>query len=182
MKEVDVARLTQQAKDLGELSEQLRQKQLTAARRRQEAILSLHAVGLSIRQIATQLGCSAAVVQASVRAAKARRPTIHRREERIPYELHVQLGLKLHEDDAAVRRIGREGIARMRRTPRSAIALEWISRWEQLLAAPVHVIESAMLEDTPFATELRQMSPFAGALSDDERVIAIRKASGLAPR
>ncbi|MBO1269245.1 helix-turn-helix domain-containing protein [Arthrobacter cavernae] len=178
---VDVERLLGQARDLAEASENLRQKQLTAAHCRQEAILSLHAVGLSIRDIASRLDCSPAVIHAAIKAARARRPHMPRREDRIPFELHVQLGLKLRDDGVSVRQIARAGIARMRQRPRNPIAVEWIDSWEALLGLPVGQIEAAMLADNPFAAEMRQMSPFAGALTDQERIIAIRKAATNAP-
>lgn len=104
-----------------------------------------------------------------------------RREERIPFELHLQLGLKLHEDEVAIRRVGRAGIQRMREKPRNPVAEEWLNRWEELLERPVDELEAAMLEDSPFAKELRQMSPFNGILTQDERVLAIKKAAALAP-
>ncbi|WP_309076097.1 helix-turn-helix domain-containing protein [Paenarthrobacter sp.] len=181
MDTLDVDGLFREAADLGRISEELRQQQLTAARRRQEAIFSLHAAGLSIREIAKRLNSSPAVVQASIRSARARRPVMIRREERIPFELHLQLGLKLHEDEVAIRRVGRAGIQRMREKPRNPVAEEWLNRWEELLERPVDELEAAMLEDSPFAKELRQMSPFNGILTQDERVLAIKKAAALAP-
>ncbi|MDI2033340.1 hypothetical protein PJL15_00436 [Paenarthrobacter nitroguajacolicus] len=173
--------LVQEAEDLGRISEDLRRQQLVAAHRRQEAILSLHSLGLSIREIAKKIHCSPAVVQSSISSARSRRPRLVRREERIPFELHIQLSLKLHADEERIRSIGRAGVERMRERPRSSVANEWVNRWDELLGQTVEEIEEAMLEDSAFATELRQMSPFAGALSEQERLIAIRKAAALAP-
>ncbi|MFJ4029819.1 hypothetical protein ACIPWF_20755 [Paenarthrobacter sp. NPDC089989] len=179
--DINVDELVQEAEELGRISEQLRLKQLVAAHRRQEAILSLHALGLSIRDIAKRIHSSPAVVQASLKSARSRRPHLVRREERIPFELHVQLSLKLHADEEKIRSIGRAGVRKMRERPRSSVADEWVDKWDQLLGRPVAEINEAMLEDSPFATELRQMSPFAGALSEQERLIAIKKAAALAP-
>ncbi|MFF1828372.1 hypothetical protein [Paenarthrobacter sp. NPDC058040] len=179
--EINTEQLIREAAELGRRSEQLRQEQLIAAHRRQEAILSLHAVGLSIREIAKSIHSSPSVVQASIKSARSRRPHMVRREERIPFELHVQLGLKLHADEERVRRIGRAGIEKMRERARNPIAEEWVDRWEDLLRCPIAEIEAAMLEDSPFAKELRQMSPFAGALTEQERMLAIKKAAAVAP-
>jgi transposase len=44
---------------------------LASARARRAAILEAHQAGMSIRQIAAELGCSPAVVQNAVRAARA---------------------------------------------------------------------------------------------------------------
>lgn len=177
---VDLAGMVEEAKTLGQQSESLRQKQLTAARLRQETIWSLHVSGLSIRELAGRLGCSPAVVQSAIKAARGRRPRMPRREERIPFELHVQLSLKLHEDEQPIREIGRAGIERLRQRPRNPIAEKWLDRWTELLGLPAAEFEAAVLEDSPLAKELRQMSPFAGALTQGERVIAIKKAAALA--
>ncbi|MFC8039549.1 helix-turn-helix domain-containing protein [Paenarthrobacter sp. NPDC057355] len=179
--DIDMDELIQEAEDLGRISEDLRRRQLVAAHRRQEAILSLHALGLSIREIAKRIDCSPSVVQSSIKSARSRRPRLLRREERIPFELHIELSLKLHLDEQRIRSIGRAGVEKMRERPRSTVADEWVNRWDELLGLPVEEIEEAMLEDSPFATELRQMSPFAGALSEQERLIAIKKAAALAP-
>jgi len=48
-----------------------RQKMLLSARARRVAILEAHRSGMSIRQIAAELGCSPAVVQNAIRAARA---------------------------------------------------------------------------------------------------------------
>lgn len=180
MEQIDVNGLVDEARALGRESENLRLQQLAAARKRQEAILSLYAVGLSVRDIAKRLGSSPAVVQTALKVARARRPHIPRREERIPFELHVQLVFKLRENEESVREMGRAGIERMRRKPRNSIAEQWIDRWEILLNASVEEMERAMLAVDPLASEMRQMSPFAGSLTDEERIIAIRKAASLA--
>jgi hypothetical protein len=52
-------------------TEAARQQMLASARARREAILEAHRAGMSIRRIATELGCSPAVVQDAVRTARA---------------------------------------------------------------------------------------------------------------
>ncbi len=51
-------------------TEAARQRMLTSARARRAAILDAHRAGMSIRQIAAELGCSPAVVQDAVRTAR----------------------------------------------------------------------------------------------------------------
>jgi Homeodomain-like domain len=51
--------------------ETARQKMLASARARRAAIFEAHQAGISIRRIAAELGCSPAVVQNAVRAARA---------------------------------------------------------------------------------------------------------------
>jgi DNA-directed RNA polymerase specialized sigma24 family protein len=52
-------------------SEAARKQMLSSARARRAAILEAHRAGMSIRQIAAELGCSPAVVQNAVRMARA---------------------------------------------------------------------------------------------------------------
>ncbi|WP_026536325.1 hypothetical protein [Arthrobacter sp. H14] len=180
MNEVDP--LVQEAIADGAQSEYSRHAMLDAAFRRQEAILSLRTLGLPFRHIAARLGCSTAVVQAAVKAAEARRPATERREDRVPYELHVQLARKLKGDEESIRRIGRTNLERMRQTKRNPVAQQWIEMWSDLLNARVEDLTSGMLADTELGRELRHMSPFAGALTDDERRLAIRRAGQLASK
>jgi hypothetical protein len=50
----------------------------------------------------------------------------------------------------------------------------WAERWEQVLALPVEEIRKAISADTVAARELRQTSPFAGALTKQERQRIVR--------
>ncbi len=48
-------------------------------------------------------------------------------------------------------------------------------RWLDLLSRPVDEIAVALVEDSQPMRDLRQVSPFAGVLSDEERVATIRR-------
>jgi hypothetical protein len=48
-------------------------------------------------------------------------------------------------------------------------------RWRTLLGRPLPVIVAALVDDCEEMRDLRQSSPFAGALSQDERVQVIRE-------
>ena len=174
-----ITRLSAEARALAEESEVARQRMLVLARGRQECILGLHASGMSVRGIAERLGSSASVIQDAIRTAKARHPQA-RREERFPFELHVMLGMRLREDPSRLRSLARENLERMRRTPRAAVAERWLDRWEELLRLPDDELEKAMLADDEEGRDLRQISPFAGALSPEDRLVAMKKAQLLA--
>lgn len=45
----------------------------------------------------------------------------------------------------------------------------YAERWSRLLALPIDKIAEAIAADDPEATDLRQNSPFAGVLSEQER-------------
>jgi hypothetical protein len=53
----------------------------------------------------------------------------------------------------------------------------YADRWEQLLGRPVSEIRRAIVEDSQQADDLRQNSPFAGALSEPERRRIVREAA-----
>lgn len=59
-----------QARRHGDLVERARLMMLEHARAKRAAILAAHREGMSIRGIAEELGCSPAVIQAAVRAAR----------------------------------------------------------------------------------------------------------------
>jgi hypothetical protein len=61
----------------------------------------------------------------------------------------------------------RRRLARWRTTGR--IHPHWAEEWERILALPLPRVAKAISADTPRARELRQSSPFAGALNEHER-------------
>lgn len=89
-------------------------------------------------------------------------------------------------DHPELRDLARANIQRMRESPRSAFAEGWLDRWETILGMSVDDLEREMLKDDEHGIDMRQISPFAGALDQDEREIALKKAqflaSGLAGR
>jgi hypothetical protein len=50
----------------------------------------------------------------------------------------------------------------------------WLDAWESVLGAGPEAVLQALTSQTPLALELRQNSPFAGVLSDDERSAVLR--------
>lgn len=173
-------RLVDEARQSGTNCEAARLLMLATARQRQEGIFSLHVLRMSIRQIAARLGCSPAVIQSALKTAKGSRPDTTRRDERVSYELHVELAHLLRREPERIKAIAQANLQRMRETSRNSLAVSWLDAWEDMLDLPVDELERRMLDDSELALELRQMSPFAGALSQDERSIAIRKAAYLA--
>jgi hypothetical protein len=53
----------------------------------------------------------------------------------------------------------------------------YADRWEHLLARPVSEIRRALIEESQDADDLRQNSPFAGVLSEPERLRIMREAA-----
>ncbi|WP_104162816.1 hypothetical protein [Cryobacterium sp. N22] len=100
-----------------------------------------------------------------------------RREERVTMELHVAVARKLRADPVAVLAVVPSNLDRLRERLTSPIGQSWVSRWEELLAGPVEGLISGMLEDSELGRNLRQNSPFAGVLTQEQRIAAIDRAN-----
>jgi len=101
----------------------------------------------------------------------------NRREERVTMELHRALANKLKNDPKAALEVVPKNIDRLRTRLTSPIGQKWVDRWVELVHSPVDHLIAGMLADTPEGRELRQNSPFAGALTQDERRAAIERAN-----
>lgn len=96
-------------------------------------------------------------------------------EERVQWELHRALLRKI-VDIEQLRTLARRNIAKSRKIARSEQAQRWLDEWATLLDGPVEQLVWAMLRSDDHGVDLRQMSPFAGALDQDERIAAIKRA------
>lgn len=108
--------------------------------------------------------------------AAARRPALERREDRVSYELHRLVAEKIAENPAPVLAKAAENLRRRLLRPRGSQAAGWIQEWEQLMAGDPTELVEAMLRTDERSIDLRQMTPFAGVLSQEERLVAIRNA------
>lgn len=156
------------------------------------------AVGWTVRDLAENLGVAASTVTRMEQSERdgriqlgtlrralnvmGRSPRIEvindRREERVAMELHRELARKLRRDPKRVLAVAPKNLDRLRARLTSPISKTWVNRWDQLIDGPVDVLITGMLADTPEGRELRQNSPFTGALTQDERLAAIDRASG----
>lgn len=72
-------------------------------------------------------------------------------------------------DPDGTRAVARTNLQRMlEATPRGG-ARVWLQEWARLLDGPLIDLLSALTSPTPRSRELRQNSPFAGVLTDQER-------------
>ena len=157
--------------------ETARSEMLAAAERRQEAIFGAACEGMTVREIAASLSCSPAVVQHALTQARRRRPGFVRREDRVAWELHKAVALRLLEDPEPVLAAARRNIARLRTERRGAYAEGWVDEWEALIDGDTQRLAERMLAADERAIDMRQIGPFAGVLDEEERLVAIRKAS-----
>jgi hypothetical protein len=82
-------------------------------------------------------------------------------------------------DDAGLLRMARERVAEWCRT---APVPHYAGQWREVLSMTTDQICSFLVEDSETAIELRQSSPFAGALAPQERWRLWREARAAAER
>jgi transcriptional regulator with XRE-family HTH domain len=93
-------------------------------------------------------------------------------EERRSLAISQAVARRLLAEPALVLAKARQNIERMRAAATHEFA--WIDIWEGLLGLGPESIATILVSKDQFARDLRQSSPFAGVLTDSERVEAIR--------
>ncbi|MBN4047602.1 helix-turn-helix domain-containing protein [Acidimicrobiaceae bacterium AH-315-P05] len=88
-------------------------------------------------------------------------------EERRSLAMSTAVAAKLRENPALVMAKGSENIERMRSIGPGE--QRWVDVWESVLALGAGPVEALLTSLDQFARDLRQSSPFAGVLSEDER-------------
>ncbi len=96
-----------------------------------------------------------------------RRP-LDRNQERSLWLHRVVVG-RLTMDPEATLAKARMNITTMRRAHRQSSAESWIDEWSRLLDGPLDTLLDILTARSVRALELRQNSPFAGVLSEEER-------------
>jgi hypothetical protein len=95
-------------------------------------------------------------------------PRRRRRSHRVP-EMHALAYHRLIAERLDARLVD-EARGRVRRwREQGRLHPRWAEEWERLLAMPLPRIAGALSADTPHARALRQTSPFAGVLTEQER-------------
>jgi len=89
------------------------------------------------------------------------------REDRRSLVLHQSIAQKLLDNPAAVLRQARRTLDLMMKTNPHAAPI--LTEWDKVLSRPVCEILDTLLDPRPRARELRQVTPFAGILSPNER-------------
>ncbi|WP_437773495.1 hypothetical protein [Arthrobacter sp. KNU40] len=169
--------LIQKVKVAGEAANKARREMVAASDSRAEAVFSLWVEGMTVRGIAKATAVSPSVSQRLLEKARAGRPVFERREERVSYELHRAVAEKLRVDPQTVRSKAKVNLARLATRSQGSFAEGWVSEWSALLAGPVENLIEVMLRPDERSIDLRQMTPFAGVLTDEERLLAIHKAT-----
>lgn len=91
------------------------------------------------------------------------------RDQRQSLWLHAAVAGRVAVDPLGTIDHARANLERLRSVHPTGVSAYWVSLWESLLnEGPDRVLET-LTSPKPLAVELRQNSPFAGTLSDDER-------------
>lgn len=90
------------------------------------------------------------------------------RDQLLSLALHYELGAMLLRDRNRIRAKALSNIATMREADPHGAARHWLDRWEELLTGSPGSLLSTMIDPSSDGNDLRQCSPFAGAM--DERV------------
>lgn len=102
----------------------------------------------------------------------AKEPRWTRVEEK-SLAVHRQIAARLLQDPSNVLKKARSNLNRLQSDDRGH-ALRLLDDWSDLLDRPTDEIVTAMLARTQQGVDLRQMTPFAGVLTDSERRKALR--------
>lgn len=111
-----------------------------------------------------------------------RQADLSRREVAYDIELHRLVVSELvHNRDEVVGR-AHVNLGQMRAVDVDERLRPWLDRWEALLSGPAAELVEALLSSTQSAVDLRQTSPFAGVLTDEQRRAALAASKRRASR
>ena len=96
------------------------------------------------------------------------------RDQRQSLWLHVAVAGHLAVDPTGTLARARTNLERLRGVHPSGMSSHWLEAWEAVLADGPDAILQTLTSRAPMAVELRQNSPFAGVLPDNERRAVLR--------
>lgn len=92
-----------------------------------------------------------------------------RREEARSLWLNQVVAGKLVQDPDAVLGLAHDNLTRLMRTHPEGMSAYWLRRWRAVLDQGADAVLAALTSTSEESIDLRQNSPFAGALPEDER-------------
>ncbi len=96
------------------------------------------------------------------------------RDQRQSVWLHAAVAGHLAADPAGTLERARQNLHRLRAVHPRGMAARWLAAWQSVLDRGPETVLEVLTAKTPLAIDLRQNSPFAGVLSDDERQAVLR--------
>lgn len=116
----------------------------------------------------TTVGKHRRVRRGDVDAIRQRTERLTRDQQRSLWLAYAVAG-RIVADPHGALAIARQNLVNMRGATRGS-ATRWLAEWESLIAGPIEQLLAAYTSRDLRGRELRQNSPFAGLLSDDERM------------
>jgi excisionase family DNA binding protein len=113
------------------------------------------------------VGAHRRVKRSDVEAVKIRTQRLTRDQRRSLWLAYATAGRIVENPDHA-RALAHQNIDHKRGTTRGQ-ARRWMDEWQELLGGPIEHLLEVLVSPSPRSRELRQNSPFAGLLSDEER-------------
>jgi excisionase family DNA binding protein len=92
-----------------------------------------------------------------------------RREQERSLWLHRAVLASLMADPDHVLGLARGNVARLLEQHAPGMAARWLTEWQRILDGGVDEVAEVLTSTSPLAVELRQNSPFAGALPQETR-------------
>jgi len=120
----------------------------------------------------TTVGKHRRVRRSDIDAIRTRTQRMTRDQKRSLWLAYALAG-QIVTDPARAGRIARQNLDRMRRTSRGRTQ-KWLDEWDRLLDGSLERLLGVLTSRSPRARELRQNSPFAGLLDEDERQQVLR--------
>jgi len=84
--------------------------------------------------------------------------------------LHRLVAAKLVLDPDGVLARARANLGRLMRVHPRGMAAHWLAQWERILDSGLDAVLETLTSAAPRAAELRQNSPFAGVVTEEERL------------
>lgn len=125
------------------------------------------------RLTCVRAGTHRRVPRSAVEAVRNRTERLTREEQRSLWLGHAVAG-RLVRDPAEVLDHARNNLIHMQAVHPRGQASQWLKQWEKLLDGPVDGVLDVLTSRSPQARELRQNSPFAGVLDQEERMVVLR--------
>jgi hypothetical protein len=101
-----------------------------------------------------------------------------RRENLKSIALHKAVVVKLRENPEFVLQKANSNLLKTEKKVTGKSGASWIYDWKNALNGSVENLVKFMLDTSEYANSLRQVSPFAGVLSNKERMTAINSIKG----
>lgn len=131
-----------------------------------------HVVDLCVRGELpfVSVGSHRRVQRSDVTALAADMPT---RDQERSLWLHRAVAGRLAVEPDVVLARAEENLRRLRQIHPRGMTARWLAQWRTILDSGVDAVFDALTSRAPWATELRQNSPFAGVLDPEERQAAL---------